>query len=275
VLAANQANGAKTRGPTTDAGKHHAKHNALKHGLYAKELAIPEEDQPEFKVMRDGLLQQFTPATPLQVIARERIVCCCWRCKMALRMENRTAALQLSSKIEPKVQAVGGGDTILLEEWYGADYRSLQDGLRFLRQLRADVAEHGLFHLEQDGPLKGSLIKGFGLNFYNRLIEWKGMNVEAIRLAQHLVAQNEAYGMESSVFETSKVVPDPRLQWQMVIKLLEVQIEHLETLDRVRGKDFSETSMFMAESSPRYYADASRDLERAVDWFQKLTDNNL
>jgi hypothetical protein len=284
TIAANGANARKSTGPKTGAGKLRARMNSLKHGFFAKELQLGEEDRPEFEVLRDSLLQQFAPATPLQQIAAEKIVCCSWRCKMALRIESRTVALQVSSKKEPKVEAAGGGDTIRMEQWYATDYRSLQEGLRFLRGLRADVADCGLLLLEQDGPLKESLIKGFGSNCYNRLIEWRGMSTTAILAAEHYAAMTETFGKLPAMDlpqgdpehpETPKVVPDPRLQWQMVVKLVEVEIEHLETLVRTRGQDFRETPQALAEFSPRYYADASRDLHRAVDWFLKLKGSGL
>jgi hypothetical protein len=172
-----------------------------------------------------------------------------------------------------------------MEQWYWADYRSLQQGLRFLKELLADVADCGLLHLEQDGALKESLIKGFGSNFYNRLIEWKGMSTTAILAAEHDAAMTERFGLIFPVGdlppgdpdrpETPKVVPDPRLQWQMAVKLVEVEIEHLETLVRTRGQDFREAPQALAEFSPRYYADASRDLHRGVDWFLKLKGSGL
>ena len=61
----------------------------------------------------------------------------------------------------------------------------------------------------------------------------------------------------------------------MVVKLVEIEIEHLETLVRTRGQDLRETPQALAEFSPRYYADACRDLQRAVDWFLKLEASGL
>jgi len=282
VIAANRANSRKSPGPNTDAGKRRAQMNSLKHGFFAKELQIAEEDRPEYEEMRDGILRHYVATTPLQHIAIGRIVCCCWRCKLALRMESRAVALQQSSNQERKVEGEEG-ETILMHHWYAADYRSLQAGLRFLRDLRADVADCGLLHLEQDSPLKESVIKGFGLGFYNRLIEWKGMRTTAIRLAETLVRHAETFGPlewasprgNPEPPEAPEAVPDPRLQWQMVVKLIEAEIEHLEMLVRTRGQDFGETPQALAEFSPRYFADASRALERAVDWFLKLKEEGL
>jgi hypothetical protein len=61
----------------------------------------------------------------------------------------------------------------------------------------------------------------------------------------------------------------------MIEKLVDVEIEHLQALVRTRGQDFRQTPRVLAELSPRYYVDASRDLERAVDWFLKLKEKGL
>lgn len=330
VIAANRANSRKSPGPNTGAGKRRAQMNSLKHGFFARELQITEEDRSEYEILNEELLQQYAPATPMQQIGFEKIVCCCWRCKLALRMESRAVALQQSSNQEPKVDAAGG-DTNQMARWYGADYRSLQAGLRFLRILRADVADSGLLHLQHDGPLKDDLIRGFGTGLYNRLMEWQGMSTTAIGFAVHMAEMQERFkgklppidfsrrdreysaeervGSKSPVVDgfpgdperpltgratfpmavppidlppvnpqdgaPPRVVPDPKLQQQMVVKIVDAQIEHLETLVQTRRQDFRETPQALAEFSPRYFADASRDLERAVDWFLKLKEKGL
>lgn len=167
TIAANQANARKSTGPKTGGGKNRARLNALKTGFFAKELHISEEDRREFEDMRDSLAHQYAPAMPMQEIAFDQIVCGCWRCRLALRMENWAVVAQQNSRHERKVEAPGAGEPMLLEAWYGCDHRSLQNALRFLRDLRADVAHNGLQNLEQDGRLKESVIKGFGQGFYN------------------------------------------------------------------------------------------------------------
>jgi hypothetical protein len=323
TIAADQTKTRKSTRPTTGAGKRRARMNALKNGFFAKELRVSEEDRPEFEQMRDSLAQQYQSATPMQQIAFETIVCCCWRCKVALRIESRAVALQPSPKQGAHVEGAGG-ETNQMERWYGADYRSLQNGLHFLNDLRAIVADSGLLQLAEDGPLKESVIKGFGKNFYDRLMEWEGMSTTAIGAAEHMAAMQETFkwkfpwdfsladtahgvamretsGSKSPVVdrpedpaamrerlrrkrppvvnipmidpehpETPKVVADPKLKWQMDVKLVEAEIEHLKMLVRTRGQDFRETPLALAELSPRFYADASRDLHRAVDWFMQI-----
>ena len=284
TIAANKANARKSTGPRTGAGKCHSRMNSCQHGFFAKELQVGEEERPEFGALRDSLSQQFAPATPMQEIAFDKIVCCCWRCKLALRIESLAVALQQSSTQELPVEAAGGGETMLLDALYGSDHRSLQNGLGFLRDLRAEVTHNGLLHVAEDGPWKELILKGFGPGFYERLMEWKGMSIDSILLAESIVQKAEDFKINSSDFDIpprdpkqpeTKVVPDPRLQLQMIEKLVDVEIEHLQALVRTRGQDFRQTPRVLAELSPRYCVDASRDLERAVDWFLKLKEKGL
>jgi len=281
-------------------------------GMFTTETQISDADRPEFEQMRASLSQKYAPITLLRQILLDLILSCSWRLKLELRKQSRIAE---NSHTEHKGEAAGG-DTILMEEWYGDDYQSLQNGLRFLRSLRADVAECGLLHLKDDGPWKQSVIKGFGQPFYDRLTQWKFMSTNTIQMAEHMVAMEEAYSkgeypfvqkspavrpssgepelpvedqgkfrmkpppMEPrrKIFEDSelpKVVPDPRLQWQMVLKLIDAEIEHLEMLVRTRGQSFTETPRALAEPSPRSLADASRDLQRAIELFLKLEKKGL
>lgn len=61
----------------------------------------------------------------------------------------------------------------------------------------------------------------------------------------------------------------------MAVKIIDAQIDHLQALVQIRQQHFRKTPQALAEFSPRYFADASRDLERAVDWFLKLKERRL
>lgn len=73
-----------------------------------------------------------------------------------------------------------------------------------------------------------------------------------------------------------KVVPDPKWLWQMQVKLIDAEIEHLEVIDkRIRKQGSKGAPRTRAEFSPRFFAEASRDLQRAVDWYRKLEEEGL
>jgi hypothetical protein len=61
--AANLANAQQSTGPTTDAGKAASSQNALKHGLTAKTVLLPGEDEAAYLKMCEGMLATFGPAT--------------------------------------------------------------------------------------------------------------------------------------------------------------------------------------------------------------------
>src|SRR5713226_2111947 len=84
---ANKRNAAKATGPTTEMGKRRVRLNALKHGFYAHELTVSEADKRDFEILRESLWAQLAPRSALQDVGFEQIVTCCWRCKLAIRME--------------------------------------------------------------------------------------------------------------------------------------------------------------------------------------------
>ena len=278
----NQKNDGKSSPPKTNAGKRRTTENRIEVGLFTKELQISEEDRPEFEAECNRLSEEYAPKTALRRDVLDLIACFAWRFKMELRTQE-------TPQQKPQVEA-GGGDTILLEQWYYADHRSLQAGLRFLRALRAEVDHDGLLHLEQDGPWKKSLIASFGSKFYDCLMEWKGMSPEMVQLAEHLEYMMTAFRMKPPVGllpptdpgpgsrenrQLPKVVPDPKLLHQMQLKLIDVQIEHLETLVRSARQVSGETLRALLEFSSRSFADAHADLQRAIELFLKVKKEGL
>jgi hypothetical protein len=83
----NKKNADKSPGPTTEIGKRRVRLNALKHGFYSRELTVSEPDKRDFETLRESLLVQLKPRSALQRIGFEQIITCCWRCKLAIRLE--------------------------------------------------------------------------------------------------------------------------------------------------------------------------------------------
>jgi len=69
---ANRQNAQKSTGPKTPQGKAAASQNSIKHGLLARKNVIMSENQEEFDLHRDLLLEELAPATPMQSMLAER-----------------------------------------------------------------------------------------------------------------------------------------------------------------------------------------------------------
>ncbi len=105
-IRANRNNAEKSTGPTSDAGKAQSARNGLKHGIFAKELFLSDEEKPEFEELNNALRSQFKPATPMQEIAFGRVVVPYWRCRLACRLENESR--------QEVVRPRPGGETVPL-----------------------------------------------------------------------------------------------------------------------------------------------------------------
>ncbi len=96
-ILANRLNALKSTGPRTIEGKAVASQNAVKHGLFAERDVIASESEDDFNLYRRQILDDLSPATPMESMLAERIVSLSWRLKRAGRFQNQTIDC-LSSK---------------------------------------------------------------------------------------------------------------------------------------------------------------------------------
>ena len=86
-VTANLANAQSSTGPRTEIGKAASSQNALKHGLTAKTVLLPGEDEAAYRKLCDGMFESFAPAdTP----EKELIQLLCdtqWRLQRCGRIE--------------------------------------------------------------------------------------------------------------------------------------------------------------------------------------------
>jgi hypothetical protein len=166
---ANKGNAAKSTGPKTETGKRSVSVNALKHGFYSRELAVSEPDKQDFETLRESLLLQLAPRSALQDIGFEQIVTCCWRCKLAIRLEMHRLKVHFTANDESTSNKTAPQRDVRETQWYGASQESLRNGIRILKELRDDVSQNGPLRLERR---KDEIIKAFGVGFYDALTEW-------------------------------------------------------------------------------------------------------
>ncbi len=82
-------NGAKSRGPKTEAGRQRSSQNALKHGLTAQTLVLPTEDPDEFQHLLTSYLDQFQPNGPAELHLVHEMVAAKWRLQRLAIIETQ------------------------------------------------------------------------------------------------------------------------------------------------------------------------------------------
>lgn len=91
-IEANQQNALVSTGPMTDEGKVIVSQNAIKHGIFAKDLIIAagdgKEDAQEYQELLDGLIVSLHPAGQMESLLVEKITVDFWRLRRVLRFET-------------------------------------------------------------------------------------------------------------------------------------------------------------------------------------------
>jgi hypothetical protein len=199
---ANRKNAQHSSGPRTPANKKISARNSLKHGLFSRELIVSEAETPEFEALRRRLYAQLLPNTALQHIGFEEVVCCCWRCRLAVRSEMQHLRRFVENPLDAQAQTSSPDSHPARAKWYASGPQALNDAVRFLKQLRDDFQEHGRI---QDS-WKEELDRRFGASFYELLTKWTPMSYQTIMMAEMLVGKSELLGQKSP-FPGGKSLP--------------------------------------------------------------------
>lgn len=105
---ANRRNAQKSTGPRTAAGKQAVRHNALKHGMLAKDVVIEtpsgKESQREFNALLVSLGDDLQPVGFSEETLVEKIAVCMWRARRAIRFETGRAALGMDDYVAEQEQ---------------------------------------------------------------------------------------------------------------------------------------------------------------------------
>src|SRR5437660_4981924 len=123
-LAANQENARRSTGPRTPEGKARVRHNALKHGLLAKEVIVPvgdeQEKRAEFELFLDDLWQHYAPVGPIEEMLVEKIAVAYWRLRRATRAEVGELSLEFD-------KAAGSGAVVLFSRIVEAVQKEVEE----------------------------------------------------------------------------------------------------------------------------------------------------
>ena len=89
---ANKQNAVVSTGPATSEGKAIVAQNAVKHGIFAKDLIITtgdgKEDAQEYRELLDGLIISLAPVGQMECLLVEKISVDYWRLRRVLRFES-------------------------------------------------------------------------------------------------------------------------------------------------------------------------------------------
>lgn len=128
-IAASRRNGARSRGPLSEATRAKVARNALKHGLTASTTVLDSENRDRFDELLSDLLADLAPQTTLEFCAVEEMAAAKWKQRRAWQLE--TTALN-SAQAEADHPSAHG--------------RSLQAWRKLHRRAERDFAS--LLHLE-------------------------------------------------------------------------------------------------------------------------------
>jgi hypothetical protein len=106
-IAAAIQNAQKSTGPRTEEGKRKSRMNALKHGLTAKTVLLPEEDPAEFKQLMVGWFDSIRPQDGLEASLVERGAYSVWQLDRANRSESAQLWLKADRHADDQENLVG------------------------------------------------------------------------------------------------------------------------------------------------------------------------
>jgi hypothetical protein len=95
-------NAQKSTGPKTEGGKRKSRMNALKHGLTAKTVLLPDEDPDEFRLRMVGWFESVKPRDPCEAGLLEQAVYSLWQVDRAHRSDAARLWLKADSYREDK-----------------------------------------------------------------------------------------------------------------------------------------------------------------------------
>jgi hypothetical protein len=98
---------------------------------------------------------------------------------------------------------------------------------------------------------------------------------QAEHLCRHAAIFKRPLPPLDSSNEATRSAVDPLQVWCMITKLIDVEIDHLEQLQKARAKQNASEGPGNMDLSLRFLTATSRELERRVDWYRSLEERGL
>ncbi|WP_079989357.1 hypothetical protein [Candidatus Protochlamydia phocaeensis] len=87
-IEANRQNAKHSTGPITEEGKTIVSQNAVKHGVFSKQILLESESDVEFESLKAEFYQQFQPQGFLEKLFWERTLVAAWRLSRITQLES-------------------------------------------------------------------------------------------------------------------------------------------------------------------------------------------
>jgi len=92
---ASRINGSKSRGPKTEQGRRAVSLNAVKHGLTAETVVLPNESEEEYQAELHDYLQHFAPANKPEADLVRQLAAAHWRLSRYIAIETTLLDLEM------------------------------------------------------------------------------------------------------------------------------------------------------------------------------------
>ncbi|MCK4773523.1 MAG: hypothetical protein KAT30_02015 [Candidatus Krumholzibacteria bacterium] len=176
---ANRQNSMKSTGPKTSKGKRKVSQNALKHGVFARDVVIGagdgKESMAEFKRLLETFRQDLKPVGALEEALVEQIVQLLWRLRRVLRCETGEIRSKLddarSQEINRQTEKIQSKLQSAYNTKHMAAFKCSSSGVRYLLNI-LDEAEG---ELKQTGLISGEVLHRLKSFFGDSEIDLPGL----------------------------------------------------------------------------------------------------
>jgi hypothetical protein len=140
-------------GPRSPVGKARSRRNAIRHGLCAQEVLLPDEDEAEFEEYAAELRDHLAPVGPLEELLTARLIGTSWR------LQRRAPRLEREILVQHRRDGEDLGPGLMRDAYHGALFtkvlryevsldRGLRRALHELQRVQAARTGH-----PQEAPL--------------------------------------------------------------------------------------------------------------------------
>jgi hypothetical protein len=274
-IKANRRNARHSTGPATPEGKQASRFNALRHGLRAKEIIIPgQEDPAEFDAILRELCEDWEPEGHTEFHLVGQIGLAEWRLRRVHRAELGEIRTQMASRMASQASEVE--DEIEQEQANPLSARLPQvlgkstAGIAHQRQAVEDARDE----LESEGEVSeitiGQLERVFGAELDSPTTMLKEWFVEEMPEGDEEDLDSDSEPRRRRTSAKKKAAAREHLE--MTLKNLDRQERNLHRQERINLEiAWQRLSIPQAsETIQRYETTIKRDMYRAIDQLERL-----